>query len=153
MLKDVQSVRVEVLCDSSFVEDEVDIKITIKTPFYTMEAYDSCDKDAVADFAYEHLKDIVVRPQINETGNLMNFLFNKVVSMGSCGMFYYPYLQFVDDCWKKKDINKFKQDFDNYHLNGVIEYDFDDHSGDTIVCYGDFIKHFVCVEFQEELPF
>lgn len=137
---------------SNFDEDKVNIKITIETSFFTIEAYDECEESKASDYAYSNLKEILKRPHINEAGNLLRFLFGEIIEHDQNGMFFYPYLRFVDDRWTKRDIKTFEKELRKYGLEGIIEYDFSSQN-DVIVCYGDFIRHFVRCEIKSDLPF
>ena len=152
VLNDIKSMKVDVLNDSSFQEGQVDIRVTIETGLYIIEAYDTCEKEKALDYAYSNLRSILSRPQINETCRLMRYIFNRAINNAVDGMFYYPYWQFVDDRWTKKEVKAFEKDFNTYCLEEMIEYDFNNQS-EVIICYGDFIKHFVQLEVIADLPF
>ena len=66
VLNDIKSVKVDVLNDSSFQEGQVDIRVTIETGLYIIEAYDTCEKEKALDYAYSNLRSILDRPQISQ---------------------------------------------------------------------------------------
>ena len=152
IIKDISKVRVEVLWGSPADTDDVDIRILIETPMYIVQAYDFCEKEKVADYAYANLKNILNRPAINDACLLMRYLFYRAIEYHEDGMFIYPKTQFAYDHWKKNEIKKFEHDFSRYHLQGIVEYDFENDS-EVIVCYRDFIKSFIRVDIIDELPF
>ena len=152
MMKDVLSVKVEVLQGSPTDTEDVDIKIVIETPMYLVEAFDFCERETALDYAYVNLKNILSRPAINDTGPFMRYLFDMALDDHEDGKYVYPKWQFVDERWKKSDIKTFEADFSRHHLQGIIDYDFENDS-EVVNCHRDFIKSFIRVDIIDELPF